>query len=124
MSGPTVVVRGDEPADIDELRTALDRAFLQVRAAIAQESPVVIVVPAEDLMGHRSPEGAAYVNALVGMTRAVAFEGARAGWRINVVAVPSAHGLDDSEAVRAVATEGLSGQVVTLGIALLGKLIP
>ncbi|MCW2767868.1 hypothetical protein [Nocardioides sp.] len=120
----THVLRGSDPSDADELGAALEVAFRAIKNAIANDDAVVVVVPSEDLLGHRSPVGAAYVNALIGMTRAVAFEGARVGWKINTVAVPSTSELTDRQAIDAVAADGLTGQVLTLGTALVGRLIP
>lgn len=123
----TVVVRpralDDAGLDAPGVRTALVSAFEAVQGAIASDRPVVVVVPSADLLGHRGPERAALVGGLVGLARAVAFEGARPGWRINVLAVPDGEDLDDGAAAARVPA-GASGQVIALGASLVGKVAP
>ncbi|MFF2846084.1 hypothetical protein ACFVT5_07115 [Streptomyces sp. NPDC058001] len=124
MSGKVIHAADVTGAEGTEgIRAALVDAFAQVRAAVAAEQRITLVVPADDLLGHRGPERGAYVGALVGIARAVAFEGARAGRRINVLAVPSGTELSDAE-VDGYIADGLSGQVVTVGTALIGKVAP
>lgn len=110
-----------DPAAVAE---ALTQAFAQVREAIVQDRPVLIRVPAEDLLGHFGTARAAYANALVGMCRAVAFEGGAKGWRINVVAVPAGLEQSSDELERVVSHDSMTGQVVTLGTTLIGRLAP
>jgi hypothetical protein len=117
------VIRTTEPETLDEIRVALVDAFERVQVAISTGDSVAIVVPSPDLLGHRGPERGAYVGALVGIVRAVAFEGTRAGWQANVLAVPSGHEISDAEVVNHF-PEGVSGQVVTVGTALVGKVAP
>ncbi|MCR1783677.1 hypothetical protein KVF89_14140 [Nocardioides carbamazepini] len=123
----TVVLRTpaiDDPAlDARGVRAALLVAFGQVQKAIGADEDIVVVVPAADLLGHRGPARAALVGGLVGIVRAVAFEGARPGWRINALALPDEVDLSDDTAVERV-PDGLSGQVVTMGTALIGKVAP
>ncbi len=49
--------------------------------------PVVICVDAPALLGQASPEDSTVASGLLGLARALAFEGGAKGWRINVVAV-------------------------------------
>jgi len=48
----------------------------------------------------------------------------RAGWKVNIVAVPDGTEPDEEAAIRAVEELGLSGQIVALGTDLVGKVIP
>lgn len=120
----TRVVRSEafaDPApDPMAVRSAVVSAFEQVQQAVLAGQSVVLVVPAADLVGQGGPERGALAGALVGLARAVAFEGARPGWTANVLALPAGLDLDDEEAARRV-PEGASGQVVTLGTTLAGK---
>lgn len=117
------VIRLGEAGGLEQLESALAAAFLQVQEAIGAERPVVFVVPSEDVLGHRDAARAAGAGALIGMCRAAAFEGARAGWQANVLAVPADQEISDEEAASHFAP-GVSGQVVTLGTSLVGKVAP
>lgn len=117
------VVRATRPADLAALRDGVIEVFELVQTAIAQGRQVVIVVNAEDLLGHGGPELGAYVGALIGIARAVAFEGARPGWSCNVLAVPPERVLTDDEVVSLMPPE-VTGQVITLGAGLVGKVSP
>ena len=119
----TAVIRTTEVTDLGEVRAALVKAFEQVQAAIAAGQRVTLVVPADDLLGHRGPQRGAYVGALAGIARAVAFEGARAGWQVNVLALPPGTELSDAESDGYFA-DGLSGQIVIVGTSLVGKAAP
>lgn len=123
----TVILRQPATAstglDAHAVRSAVVTAFEQVREAVLAGESVVLVVPAGDLLGHAGPERGALAGALAGLARAVAFEGARPGWIINVLAVPDGLELDDDEAAARV-PDGATGQVVTLGAALVGKVAP
>ena len=119
-----VVVRPGNPSSLDAVRSEMLNAFERLRGAVHVGSPVVVVLAAEDLLGHGTCEGAAFANGLIGLTRAAAFEGAKPGWKVNVLAVPAGREVSDDEALKATSTEGLSGQVVTLGTSLVGKLLP
>lgn len=119
----SVVVRAVEPASLDEVRESLLAAFDEAQAAVEQGRAIIFEVVADDLLGHRSPERAAYVGGLVGIARAMAFEGAKSGWRANVVARPAEQQLSDQELEEACPV-GASGQVITLGTRLVGKVAP
>lgn len=119
----TTVIRAVEPVDLAQVRAALVDAFEHVQRAIADGQQVVVVVPSEDLLGHRGPRRGAYVGGLVGMVRAVAFEGARPGWSINALALPDGVEVSDSDAASYVGA-GVTGQVVTVGSGLVGKVAP
>jgi hypothetical protein len=119
----TVVIRSSDATDLAQVRQGLVDAFERVQRAIGDEQPVVLVVPAADLLGHRGPERGAYIGGLVGMVRAVAFEGARPGWSINALAVPEGMEVGD-DLVPSYIGSGVTGQVVTVGPGLVGKVTP
>jgi hypothetical protein len=116
------IVHREAPTEVDEVRDALVGVFVDVQEAILAGATVVLVIRAEDLLGHRSPEQGAYANAVVGLARAVAFEGVRPGWRINVVAVPADTVATDAEVVALTSDERMTGEVLVLGTGLLGRL--
>lgn len=111
----------DDPCALGD---ELTRVFTRMQEAIGQGDEVVIRVLAEDLLGHRGPVQAAYVNGLLGMCRAVAFEGGSKGWKANVVAVPSDMELSIDELASVVAHPSMTGQIVTLGTIIVGRLAP
>jgi NAD(P)-dependent dehydrogenase (short-subunit alcohol dehydrogenase family) len=110
--------------DIDAVAPLLSAAFAEVRAALEAGRPVAVVVDARDMLGQRSPLDAAVATALRGMVRTLGIEGAKPGWRVNVVA----GGEGDEEAVeQTIATlpgSPLTGQLLQVGGANLGKVVP
>jgi NAD(P)-dependent dehydrogenase (short-subunit alcohol dehydrogenase family) len=119
----------------------LTDSFVEAREALEGHHPVVVVVAAGDLLGQGDPLDAAVATGLLGMVRTLAIEGAKSGWRINVVAGPGV-AASEGEADMAVApideaadeedpvalTIGmladseLTGQLLQVGGANLGKL--
>jgi hypothetical protein len=74
-----------EPAaslSLEKLEDELARAFACVRRALADGDAVVVSVDDRDLQGVRDPTQAALAHGLLGLVRALAIEGAEAGWRI------------------------------------------
>jgi hypothetical protein len=124
IPGPLVLPAPETGDDLDAISPALAAAFGEIRHAVAEGRAVVVLVAAADLLGQGSPVDAAIATALLGTVRTLAIEGARPGWSINVVATED----DDQEAVeRAVSMltlSGLSGQLIALGTAHLGKVVP
>jgi NAD(P)-dependent dehydrogenase (short-subunit alcohol dehydrogenase family) len=74
--------------DLDAVGPALTGAFVATREVLAAGRPVVVVLDAGDLLGQGSPLDAAIATGLLAMVRTLAIEGAKPGWRINVVAGP------------------------------------
>jgi hypothetical protein len=109
---------------VEDLRAALVDAFEQVKLAVASGESVRFVVHAGDLLGHGSIYDAAYATAVLGMTRAVAFEGKRQGWHVNVIAAPDRNLTDYANFFEDTDAATLQGQVLTLGTGLIGKVIP
>jgi NAD(P)-dependent dehydrogenase (short-subunit alcohol dehydrogenase family) len=114
---------GDDPGAVT---TALTGAFLAAREALEAGRPVVIVLAAGDLLGQGSPLDAAVATGLLGMVRTLGIEGAKPDRRINVVAGPGpSAGAEDpgvAETVAMLADAPLTGQLLQVGGANLGKL--
>ena len=109
--------------DLDAVAPTLTGAFAEIRGALEAGRPVVIVTEAADLLGQGSPLDAAVATGLLGMMRTLAIEGAKPGWRVNMVATP-AGGDDEVEATIAMlAAAPFSGQLLQLGGANLGKVV-
>jgi NAD(P)-dependent dehydrogenase (short-subunit alcohol dehydrogenase family) len=110
---------GGDPAGVT---ATLTDAFVQVREAVDAGRPVVVVLAARDLMGQGDPLDAAVATGLLGMVRTFGIEGAKPGWRVNAVA-----GGEDDDAVDATvamlaSAEHVTGQLLSVGGANLGKL--
>jgi NAD(P)-dependent dehydrogenase (short-subunit alcohol dehydrogenase family) len=111
---------GDDPGAVTQ---ALTGAFAEIRAALEAGRSVVVVLDAADLLGQGSPLDAAVATALLGMFRTLGIEGAKLGWRVNVVA----GGAEDAAAIEETVTllagsSSLTGQLLQVGGANLGKL--
>jgi NAD(P)-dependent dehydrogenase (short-subunit alcohol dehydrogenase family) len=83
-----VLRQGPLGSDPGEVTSALTEAFVAAREALEARRPVVVVLAAGDLLGQGAPLDAAVATGLLGMVRTLAIEGAKPGWRINVVAGP------------------------------------
>jgi NAD(P)-dependent dehydrogenase (short-subunit alcohol dehydrogenase family) len=109
--------------EVDGLEEALLSAFGTIRGALAERRPVVVIVHDEDLLGHGSPGAAALAGGLVGLTRALATEGMREGWRINALAITAQSAPE--ERARWIdqlsQSAALTGELVRLGPLQLGR---
>jgi hypothetical protein len=111
---------GADPAGVTP---ALTGAFLDAREALEAGRPVVVVVAAADLLGQGAPLDAALATALLGMVRTLAIEGAKPGWRINVVAGAAGDEAAVEETVAMLASgSALTGQLLQVDGVNLGKL--
>jgi NAD(P)-dependent dehydrogenase (short-subunit alcohol dehydrogenase family) len=111
---------GDDPGAVTRALTA---AFAEIRAALEAGRPVVVVLEAADLLGQGSPLDAAVAAALLGMVRTLGIEGAKPGWRVNVVAGGAEDVAAIEETVAMLAgSSSLTGQLLQVGGANLGKL--
>jgi NAD(P)-dependent dehydrogenase (short-subunit alcohol dehydrogenase family) len=113
-----VVIEPAAPADVDAVGTALREAFVSARDALDAEQPVLVVMPDGDLLGHGTPAACAQAAALLGLVRALAFEGVKEGWSINAVSRGDAADAELPD------LSALSGQLVRLGTAHVGKVWP
>jgi hypothetical protein len=119
----TRLVRQAAAESLADVGARLREAFQVVQESMADETPVVLCVDGPALLGQASPEDAAVATGMVGLARAVAFEGATKGWSIAVLAVDP--GEDPGpELVRLAAMPALSGQVLNVSTGALGKVVP
>ncbi len=123
--GDILVLRpGTVGDDLDAVTPALTVAFAQAREALEAGRPVAVVVDAGDLLGQGSPLDAAVATGLVGMVRTLGIEGVKPGWRINVVAGGEGDQGAVEETVAMFAGSPVTGQLLTVGGANLGKVVP
>jgi NAD(P)-dependent dehydrogenase (short-subunit alcohol dehydrogenase family) len=124
--GEILVLRpGSVGDDLDAVTPALTGAFAEARAALEAGRPVAVVVDARDLLGQRSPLDAAVATGLLGMVRTLGIEGAKPGWRVNVVAGGEGEEAAIEETVSLLAgSSSITGQLLQVGGANLGKVVP
>jgi NAD(P)-dependent dehydrogenase (short-subunit alcohol dehydrogenase family) len=115
---------GSVGEDLDAVAPALTGAFVKAREALEAGRPVAVVVDARDLLGQRSPLDAAVATGLMGMVRTLGIEGAKPGWRVNVVAGGEGDEAVVEETVEMLAGSSLTGQLLQVGGANLGKVVP
>jgi hypothetical protein len=119
------VLHFDVPAvaELDRLEDELARAFGVLREALARGDRVVVTVADRDLQGTGEPIAAALAHGLLGLVRALAIEGRKPGWRINLLST-SADVVAEERAAwieRLGDPAGASGAVVRLGHEHLGR---
>lgn len=122
MAEPLIL---DQPsaADLDAVTGVLTEAFAALKAAVLEERPAVLLLDDGDLLGQGETIDAAVASGLLGLMRAFALEGAKPGWRVNAVT----HRGDPAAAREAagwLASSELSGQLIRVGTAHLGKVSP
>jgi NAD(P)-dependent dehydrogenase (short-subunit alcohol dehydrogenase family) len=117
MGDAVVVALAQRPAQLEDVEAQLLEHFTAARAALLAGHAVVFEVNGADLLGHGSPADAAVASALVGLTRALALEGARAGWSVNAVAREAGA----SVPAPSLGEQGLTGQLVHAGVGHLGR---
>ncbi len=120
----TIRIRQAPATRLEDVAEQLRSAFLVTREAIAVGDSVVLVVDAPDLLGQGSVEDAAVATGLLGLMRAVTFEGGSKGWQVNMVAVD--RGAEPPADVIAFAEQStmLKGQVLNTSAGQIGKVIP
>jgi hypothetical protein len=117
------VLRPAPAHSLTEVGDRLREAFVLVQKCMAEGTPVVLCVDGPALLGQASLEDAAVAGGLVGLARAIGFEGATKGWTVTVLALSP--GADpDPHLVRLAAVPELSGQVLNVSRGALGKVIP
>jgi hypothetical protein len=118
-----VIIGQPTASDLDAVTVALTGAFAAVKAAVLEEHPAVLLLDDGDLLGQGEIVDAAVASGLLGMMRAFALEGSKPGWRVNAV---SHRG--EEERARGVAewlaSSDLSGQLIRVGTAHIGKVSP
>jgi hypothetical protein len=63
-------------------------------------------------------------SGLLGLARALAFEGGAKGWRVTVVAVDQGQDPDPELVTMASSVPGLTGQVLNVSAGAVGKVVP
>ena len=122
LSTDPLVLPAPEIGAVDDLDGALWNTFSAARDALSDDRAVVIQVSDRDLLGQGDPLQATFAHAAVGLCRALAIEGERDGWRINVLATGDDPNTAAEWAMRLGVASGLSGVVLRLGTAHLGRL--
>ncbi|HKZ13171.1 MAG TPA: hypothetical protein VJL81_04925 [Solirubrobacterales bacterium] len=109
---------------ISELEDALGRSFELIRAALEAGESVAIVLDDRDLQGNSGPAAAGQAGGLLGLSRALAFEGRKAGWQVAVLATtPAASEGERDHWLRALENSRCgSGALIRLAGDHLGKL--
>jgi len=120
----TVIVRQVEADSLTNVSSQLHDAFVTAKAAIEGGQSVVFVVFAADLLGQGSIENAAVAGGLLGLMRAIAFEGGAKGWHVNVVATDRDVDPDADLLQCAGSITSLNGQVLNVSVGQFGKVIP
>jgi NAD(P)-dependent dehydrogenase (short-subunit alcohol dehydrogenase family) len=92
------VLHYDVPAvaELERLEDELARAFHVLRAALVRGDRVVVSVADRDLQGAGEPVAAALAHALLGLVRALAIEGRKHGWRINLLSAPDGFPVEET----------------------------
>lgn len=117
MVDQRVVTLRQRPATVEDLESQLVEHFVAAREALTGGRSVVFEVDGLDLLGHGSAANAAVATAIVGLARALALEGARSNWSINVVAADEVPAVD----LAFLTDLGLTGQLVHLDRGHLGR---
>jgi hypothetical protein len=121
--GAPLIFSQPRAAELDAIAGLLTEAFAAARDAVVAERPVVFLLDDRDLLGQGEVADAAVATGLLGLVRALALEGAKPGWRVNAVSHR-----DEEEAARGAAEwlagSALSGQLIRVGAAHLGKVLP
>lgn len=111
-----------DPADWPALEAELDEVFRLTQEAVLAGEPIVYVVHEPSIWGHAAPLRAALATALMGGARSAAVEGARNGLAANVVATDAdVDPAQLADTIDFLLSSGLTGQVLTLGTAHLGR---
>ena len=120
----TTIIRQTAADSLDAVAAQLRDAFTAARAAVDSGEPIVIVAHAADLLGQGSVEDGAVAGGLLGLVRALMYEGGRKGWHINLVAVDRGTEPDPELLAAAASIPTLNGQVLNGSSGHIGKMIP
>jgi NAD(P)-dependent dehydrogenase (short-subunit alcohol dehydrogenase family) len=125
VAAPLFIRQAELGDDLEAIAVELTAAFEAIRAALAEERPVVVLVDDADLLGQGEVADAALATGLLGLARSFALEGARRGWKVNTVSRRSAEQEQAAaDAAAWLAASGLSGQLVRAGTDHLGRVWP
>lgn len=124
MAKPLLIRQAELGDDLDAIAVQLTAAFEAIRAALAEERPVVVLVADADLLGQGEVADAAVATGLLGLARAFALEGVKRGWKVNTVSHRDDYEQAADEAAAWLGASGLSGQLVRAGTHHLGRVWP
>lgn len=120
----TVIIRQAPAPSLTDVARQLHDAFTASRNAIEAGAPVVFVANGPDLLGQGSVEDAAVAGGLLGLMRAMMFEGGSKGWHVNLVALDSGAEPDQDLLHAAATVPSINGQVLNSSSGSIGKVIP
>ena len=120
----SIIIEQRPASGLTDVADQLRDAFLRAREAIDASETVIIIAQAPDLLGQGTVEDAAVATGLLGLMRAITFEGASKGWQINMVAVDSGNEAPAEILAMAGQPGPLKGQVLNAGAGHMGKVIP
>jgi hypothetical protein len=119
----TAMIRQTGAGSLDDVAAQLHDAFVAARGAVDAGEAIVVVAAGADLLGQGSIEDAAVACGLLGMVRALMFEGGRKGWHVNLIAVDRGAEPDAAMLDAATTIPALNGQVLNASSAHIGKVI-
>jgi hypothetical protein len=120
----TVIIKQAPAPSLTDVATQLHDAFVASRDAIESAEAVVFIAKAPDLIGQGSVEDAAVAGGLLGLMRALMFEGGTKGWHVNLIAIDRGAEADPELLAAAGAVASINGQVLNASVASIGKVIP
>jgi hypothetical protein len=118
-------IRPADPISLVDREDALVDAFLLIRGALDERNEAVVVtVDDRQLQGRVETASAALAHGLLGLVRALAIEGRKEGWNVNMLAVTPGVSAEQERAwiERLAEPGGASGTVIRLGDDHLGRL--
>jgi hypothetical protein len=123
VSEPVVIHQPRLGEDYERVTQAMTGVFSQMRAAVQDERAVVVVLDDRDLLGQGTVADAALATGMLGLVRAFALEGARAGWRVNALTHRGEEAAAEDH-LGHLAGGQLSGQLIRIGTEHLGRVWP
>lgn len=113
------------PITLDTIEDELTHAFTCMRDAAQAGETIVVALDEQDVQGVGDTAAAALAHGLLGLTRALAVEGRKAGWQVN--ALSSTSDTPPEERLRWIehlAHPGAAnGELVRLGASHLGRVL-
>ncbi len=120
----SVIIRQEHCPQLEDVARQLAAAFSLARDAIDTGESVVLVVEGPDLLGQGTLTDAAVATGMLGLMRALTFEGGSKGWHVNLVAVDPGSEPDPALLDAAASIPGLTGQVLNASAGHTGKIVP
>jgi hypothetical protein len=121
VSAALVIRQPSTGGSIERITPVLTEVFAAMRDGLLAGRPVVVVLEDRDLLGQGDVDAAAVANGALGLVRALAMEGVRDGWVINAVTHRDGQGPVEATIAALAGLGGLSGQLLRVGSAQLGK---